>query len=226
MRWPPAADPRGTAPSVPRWRSPGREAAARCRSSPDRSRIRRGRATRSPPGRPRCPPPLGASSESALRRTPTASSGAAERTASRTARRKRAGSPHSSSRRLRSRREELRRQVAVRRRDLDAVQPGLGRVRSRLRVAGDDGRDFVAGEGARLDVEAQARHGRRCERRRARRARDLLPATMEQLDEERGPCGLTASATRRRPRRSQGDSRPGCGRSGDPRGGRRWPRGR
>ena len=81
-------------------------------------------------------------------------------------------------------REELRREVVVGGRDLDPVEAGGGNVGGRARVALDDRLDVRLGSGARLDVEAAARDGRRGDRGSAGRARDLLAAAVEELDEK------------------------------------------
>jgi hypothetical protein len=82
--------------------------------------------------------------------------------------------------------EELLDQVPMRGRDLDPVQTALGRKLSGTPVAGDDLVDLPGACCARLDAEARARNSRGSERRRTGRCRDLLPASVEQLDEETG----------------------------------------
>jgi len=77
--------------------------------------------------------------------------------------------------------------IVVGGRDLDAVEAGRGHVGGRARVAVDDRLDVRLCGGARLDVEASARDRRSGDRRRARRGRDLLPPSVEELDEEPRP---------------------------------------
>ena len=72
-------------------------------------------------------------------------------------------------------------------RDLDPVEAGGGDVGGRARVAVDDRLDVRLSSGARLDVEAAARDRRGGDRGRAGRARDLLAAAVEELDEEPRP---------------------------------------
>ena len=81
-------------------------------------------------------------------------------------------------------REELCRQVLVRGRDLDPVQPRLRNQRGAPRVAFDDLLDLARGQRARLHVEAKAGNRRGRERRRPRRVGDLLAAAVEELHEE------------------------------------------
>jgi hypothetical protein len=85
---------------------------------------------------------------------------------------------------VRARTEELRREVAVRHRDLDAVDPAAVGVCRGGGVPRDDLADLGAGQRARLGVEARARDGGRRDRGRARRAAELLAPTVEELDEE------------------------------------------
>ena len=94
------------------------------------------------------------------------------------------------------RREELREQVVVGGRDLDALDSALGCELGRARVPGDELVDLLLRGGARLHFEAAARHGGRRERRSAGRARDLLPAAVEELDEEAGAVRLDRSRDR------------------------------
>ncbi len=85
------------------------------------------------------------------------------------------------------RREELGDQVTVRHRDLDAVHPALAAMARCGRVALEHRGDLRGGERARLGHVARRRHGRGRERRRPRRGRDLLPAAVEELDEQLRP---------------------------------------
>jgi hypothetical protein len=58
----------------------------------------------------------------------------------------------------------------------------------------DDLLDLLGGKLARLDVEAQARHRGRRERRGSGPARDLLSPAVEELQEETGPLGMSRLA--------------------------------
>jgi hypothetical protein len=88
---------------------------------------------------------------------------------------------------IRGRSEELRGQVAVGHRDLDAVDPALATQAGARRVAGDELVDLGGGQRARLGVKARAGHRRRRDRRRPRRARDLLAPAVQQLHEQPRP---------------------------------------
>ena len=88
--------------------------------------------------------------------------------------------------------EELFDQVPVGGRDLDTVEARLGGQLRGARIAGDDLLDLGAGECSRFGTEARARDGRGRKRRWPRRREDLLPAAVEELDEEpraMGPHG-------------------------------------
>src|SRR4029077_2582679 len=94
------------------------------------------------------------------------------------------------------RREELREQVVVGGRDLDALDSALGCELGRARVPGNELVDLLLRGGARLHFEAAARDGGRRERRGAGRARDLLPAAVKELDEEAAAVRLDRSCDR------------------------------
>ena len=126
---------------------------------------------------------------SADRRTPTAMSGPApSRIASSTSRQKRSagveGAVVAVVAQVGARREELRGEVRVGRRELDAVHPALARPHGAGAEAVDQVADLGSREGARLDVEALRRHRGRRDRGRARRRGDLLAPAVEELQEE------------------------------------------
>ena len=72
----------------------------------------------------------------------------------------------------------------MRRRDLDPIEPGLGRQRRDPRVPVHDRLDLLPGQRPRLDVEAEARDRGRREGGLARRTGDLLPTAVKELDEQ------------------------------------------
>ena len=76
----------------------------------------------------------------------------------------------------------------MRGRDLDSVQAGRPRRFGRPAVAADDLVDLLGARAPAARVEAQARNRRGRKRGRPRRARDPLPPTVEELDEE--PCAV------------------------------------
>ena len=126
------------------------------------------------------------------------------------------------------RREELRGQVVVRGRDLDAVEAALGRrARRRARSPRRSPRSprrwrHAARRGSGGSGSPTARDGRR-----ARRARDLLPAAVEELHEEPRavrPDGLHDAAVAADDRRR--GSRRGYAGSAGPTGQPRSPRAR
>jgi hypothetical protein len=85
---------------------------------------------------------------------------------------------------VRLRGEELGDQVAVRHRDLDAVDPTLAAVARRRRIAVGQRTQLGRRQRARLAREARRRDSRRRHRRRTGRRRDLLAAAVEQLHEQ------------------------------------------
>jgi hypothetical protein len=80
--------------------------------------------------------------------------------------------------------DELLDQVPLRGQELDPVEPCFRRKLRGARVADNDLLDLRGGECPRLGAESRARHRRRRERRSTRRRRDLLPAAVQELDEE------------------------------------------
>ena len=146
-------------------------------------------AARSPRRPARRAPPAPARRPRAGRRPPSSGPAAARTAAStssakRSRRRRRAVRVRAP---VRARREELRDQVAVRHRDLDAVDPALAAVARGGRVAVDQRAQLGSGQRPRLAREARRRHRRGRDRRRPRRGRDLLAAAVEELDEQPRP---------------------------------------
>ena len=116
---------------------------------------------------------------------------AVSRTAWRTARRRAAGSAQASVAAIQLRGEELgQRDSRGPRRSRPRPGPLPKQAPAAARVAGDDRLDLLLAKGTRLDLEALARDRRGRDRRRARRARDLFPPPVEELDEE--PCLVRA----------------------------------
>ncbi len=85
------------------------------------------------------------------------------------------------------RREELRRQVAVRSMDLGAVEPGLDQVLGRDPPALDDLVDLADGELVRRVGVPHRLHRRRGHRRRLRLAADELSSQVHQLPDQPRP---------------------------------------
>ena len=85
---------------------------------------------------------------------------------------------------VRHRREELRAEIAVRHRHLEAVDAALAGLCGAVGEGGEQVGDVAPREGAGLDVEPRGRHGGRGDGGGPRRRRDALPSTVEQLQEQ------------------------------------------
>ena len=95
--------------------------------------------------------------------------------------------------------QELRRQVAVGRAQLDAVEARRARVAGDQFVVRDDLLDLAGAECAGLDLEALARHGGRSHGGCPRRGFDLLAAAVEELHEQTGAARVHGLRDTRQP---------------------------